>query len=60
MQSRELIKEFEQAGWKLERIKGSHHIFRHPDHKLPLPVPHPKKDLPAGTVRSIKKQAGLI
>ncbi|HDR1913049.1 TPA: type II toxin-antitoxin system HicA family toxin, partial [Pasteurella multocida] len=23
-------------------------------------VPHPKKDLPIGTVRSIKKSAGLL
>ncbi|EOR6284750.1 type II toxin-antitoxin system HicA family toxin, partial [Escherichia coli] len=23
------------------------------------PVPHPKKDLPLGTVRSIKKMAGI-
>ncbi|ECM9045363.1 type II toxin-antitoxin system HicA family toxin, partial [Salmonella enterica subsp. enterica serovar Enteritidis] len=24
-----------------------------------FPVPHPKKDLPLGTVRSIKKMAGI-
>lgn len=60
MQSRELIKELEANGWTLIRIKGSHHIFRHPDKKLSIPVPHPKKDLPSGTVRAIRKQAGLI
>lgn len=60
MQSRELIKELEEAGWELQRINGSHHIFKHPDKKLSIPVPHPKKDLPIGTVRAIKKQAGLL
>ncbi|MFT0213953.1 type II toxin-antitoxin system HicA family toxin [Pseudomonas sp. F1_0610] len=60
MQSRELIKELEEAGWELQRINGSHHIFRHPEKKLSIPVPHPKKDLPIGTVKAIKKQAGLL
>ena len=59
MQSRELIKELEEAGWVLDRVKGSHHQFKHPDHQLPLTVPHPKKDLGKGLVRAIRKQAGL-
>ncbi|WP_246165243.1 type II toxin-antitoxin system HicA family toxin [Pigmentiphaga aceris] len=25
-----------------------------------MPIPHPKKDLPIGTVRSALKQAGLL
>ncbi|QXI02116.1 type II toxin-antitoxin system HicA family toxin [Pseudomonas monsensis] len=29
MQSRLLIKELEEAGWTLDRVTGSHHIFRH-------------------------------
>lgn len=53
MHSRKLIKELEQASWPLQRTKGSHHIFRHPDHKLPLPEPRPKKDLPAGTASGL-------
>lgn len=59
MKSKDLIKELEKAGWILVRIKGSHHQFKHPDHKLPLTVPHPKKDLGKGLVLAIKKQAGL-
>ncbi|WP_434155806.1 type II toxin-antitoxin system HicA family toxin [Pseudomonas sp. JZ134] len=59
MKSRELIEELEAAGWVLDRVSGSHHIFRHPDHQRPIPVPHPKKDLPKGTVNAIRKQAGL-
>ncbi|EKF9578278.1 TPA: type II toxin-antitoxin system HicA family toxin [Vibrio cholerae] len=59
MNSRELIKELEAAGWVLVRVKGSHHQFKHPHHKLPLTVPHPKKDLGVGLVKAIRKQAGL-
>ena len=59
VKSRDLIKELEQAGWILDRVKGSHHQFKHPDHKLPVTVPHPKKDLGKGLVIAIRKQAGL-
>ncbi|VVN45945.1 type II toxin-antitoxin system HicA family toxin [Pseudomonas fluorescens] len=57
MQSRLLIKELEEAGWTLDRVTGSHHIFTHPYNPYTIPVPHPKKDLPIGTVR---RRAGLI
>lgn len=60
MNSKALMKELEQAGWILDRIKGSHHIYRKSGYVNSIPIPHPKKDLPQGTVRSIKKRAGLI
>ncbi len=60
VQSRQLIKELEMAGWVLKRVTGSHHIFKHPWHRASLPAPHPKKDLPLGTVKSIKARAGLL
>lgn len=41
---RELIKELEADGWALDRIKGSHHYFRHPTKPGTITVPHPKKD----------------
>lgn len=59
MQSRQLIKELEEAGWALDRITGSHHIFTHRYNPYTIPVPHPKKDLPLGTVKSIRRRAGL-
>ena len=59
MKSKDLIKEVEKAGWQLVRVKGSHHQFKHPEHKLPLTIPHPKKDLGTGLVKAIRKQAGL-
>ncbi|WP_252180613.1 type II toxin-antitoxin system HicA family toxin [Endozoicomonas sp. 4G] len=50
----------EAAGWKLDRVRGSHHIFKHPDFNRSVPIPHPKKDLKQGTLKAIRKQAGLI
>lgn len=58
MQSRLLIKELEEAGWTLDRVTGSHHIFTHRYNPYTIPVPHPKKDLPLGTVKSIRGVPG--
>jgi predicted RNA binding protein YcfA (HicA-like mRNA interferase family) len=59
MGSREVIAMLKADGWKLDRVKGSHHVFVH-DSKLGIVVvPHPKKDLPTGTLRSILRTAGL-
>ncbi|WP_367187130.1 type II toxin-antitoxin system HicA family toxin [Mucilaginibacter sp.] len=57
--SHDIISIFKEAGFVLDRIKGSHHIFLHPQNKKRAVVPHPKKDLPYGTARTILKQAGI-
>jgi predicted RNA binding protein YcfA (HicA-like mRNA interferase family) len=49
----------EADGWFLRNITGSHHHFKHPTKKGLVTVPHPKKDLPIGTVNNIRRQAGL-
>jgi predicted RNA binding protein YcfA (HicA-like mRNA interferase family) len=59
MNSTKLIRMLEDDGWKQVRVTGSHHHFKHPTKKGLVTVPHPKKDLPAGTVNSILKQSGL-
>jgi predicted RNA binding protein YcfA (HicA-like mRNA interferase family) len=46
------------AGWRVVRIKGSHHHLRHDSLPGTVTVPHPKKDFPHGTLRSIEKQSG--
>jgi predicted RNA binding protein YcfA (HicA-like mRNA interferase family) len=38
---------------------GSHSQFRHPDKMGRVTVPHPKKDLPIGTLKSIERQSGI-
>jgi predicted RNA binding protein YcfA (HicA-like mRNA interferase family) len=48
----------EEDGWLLVRTRGSHRQYKHPDKPGLVTVPHPKRDLPRGTVRSIFKQAG--
>jgi len=59
MNSKDLIKQLQEDGWYLVHTVGSHHQFKHPVKKGKVTVPHPKKDLPRATVRSILKQAGL-
>lgn len=59
MTSKELIKIIEVDGWQFKNTKGSHHHFIHPTKKGKVTVPHPKKDLPRKTVKSILIQAGL-
>jgi predicted RNA binding protein YcfA (HicA-like mRNA interferase family) len=49
----------EESGWKQIRVTGRHHQFRHAVRKGLVTVPHPKKDLPVGTVKRILKAAGL-
>jgi len=58
--SRALIKLLRQNGWEHARGRGKG------DHELvtkegfpPIVVPHPKKDLPTGTLQAILKHAGL-
>ncbi len=60
MKSADLIKQLKVDGWYLVHVMGSHHQFKHPAKPGKVTVPHPKKDLPPGTVRSILKQAGLL
>ncbi|QZY96241.1 type II toxin-antitoxin system HicA family toxin [Pantoea dispersa] len=59
MDSRSLMAEIKADGWELIRINGSHPHFVHPTKKGLVTIPHPKKDLPIKTVKSIRKQAGL-
>lgn len=50
MSSYEIINILEKKGWKLVRIKGSHHLLRNKDFSLGVTIPHPTKDLPKGLV----------
>jgi predicted RNA binding protein YcfA (HicA-like mRNA interferase family) len=59
MDSKSLLQMLHDDGWQIVRTKGSHHHLKHPVKPGLVTVPHPKKDLPLGTVRSILKQAGL-
>lgn len=56
--SRQIIRRLERDGFELVKVSGSHHKFKKDDKTVT--VPHPKKDLPIGTVRAIYKQAGWL
>ncbi len=59
MNSRQIIKALKKGGWFEVAQKGSHVQFKHSEKKGRVTVPHPKKDLPKGTVTSIERQSGL-
>lgn len=54
--SRLIVKRLLDEGFELVGTKGSHHKFRK-DGRTVI-VPHPRKDLPLGTARSIARMAG--
>jgi len=57
--SRRIIKILKQNGWYEAARVGSHSQFRHPDKKGRVTVPHPKKDIPIGALKSIERQSGI-
>ncbi|EGT3639059.1 TPA: type II toxin-antitoxin system HicA family toxin [Clostridioides difficile] len=57
--SREILKILNAHGWYEVNCVGDHHQFKHPIKKGKVTVPHPKKDLPFRTIKSIFKQAGI-
>lgn len=59
MNSREVIAALEADGWCEVARRGSHAQFKHPTKSGRVTVPHPKRDLPLGTLRSIERQADL-
>lgn len=59
MDSRSVIRAIETDGWYEVDQKGSHKQFRHSTKPGRVTVPHPKKDIAIGTLKSIERQAGL-
>jgi len=59
MNSSDIVKQLERAGWVLRGVKGSHHVYIHPDKPGHISVPHPKKDMGTGLAHKPLKQAGL-
>ena len=59
MNSREIIKSLEADGWEHKRTTGSHWHFKHPTKPGLVTIPHPKRELPTGTVKAIERQSGL-
>jgi len=56
--SRKIVQRLEREGFIFISARGSHKKFRKGDKTII--VPHPRKDLPAGTARAIARQAGWL
>ena len=59
MDSRAVIQKLKRNGWYEVNHVGSHKQFKHAERAGRVTVPHPKRDIPIGTLRSIAKQAGI-
>ena len=59
LSSREILCVLFEDGWFIHNQEGSHVQLKHPAKRGKVTVPHPRKDLPARTVNSIFRQAGL-
>ncbi len=57
---KQLLKILEGEGWYVKRVRGSHHILRHPTIPDALPVPiHGNRPIKRGTLGNILRTAGL-
>jgi predicted RNA binding protein YcfA (HicA-like mRNA interferase family) len=56
--SRDIIRRLLREGFAEKSVSGSHHKYVHPVSRRVVIVPHPKRDLPKGTVHNIYKDAG--
>ena len=59
MDSRDVLAALRADGWEQVAHKGSHIQLKHPVKAGRVTVPHPRRDLPIGTLKSIEKQAGI-
>jgi predicted RNA binding protein YcfA (HicA-like mRNA interferase family) len=59
VQSPKVISALIADGWRQVAHEGSHVQFKHSIKPGRVTVPHPKRDIPIGTLRSIEKQAGI-
>ena len=57
--SRDVIRRLEKDGWYEVNQVGSHKQFKHPTKKGRVTAPHPNRDIPIGTLKSIEKQADI-
>jgi predicted RNA binding protein YcfA (HicA-like mRNA interferase family) len=61
MKVRDVIKLLEKRGWVLVRMRGSHCQYGHPTRSGRVTIAgKPGDDVPAGTLRSIFRQAGIL
>ena len=55
LSSKEMMRLLREHGWMLVRVRGSHHVFVKLGKPWHITLPHPEKDLAAGTLKKIIK-----
>ena len=58
MTGKDVIAKLKAAGWKLDRVHGSHHILTKAGKAVPVPV-HGARDIGAGLLAAIQRQTGV-
>lgn len=58
MTGKEIIAKLKAAGWKLDRVHGSHHIMVKGGQAVPVPV-HGSREVGAGLLAAIQRQSGV-
>jgi predicted RNA binding protein YcfA (HicA-like mRNA interferase family) len=58
MTGKQVVAKLQDAGWVLDRIRGSHHILTKDGKAVPIPV-HGSRDLGAGLLAKIQRQTGV-
>lgn len=57
---KQVIAALEKEGWYVKRVRGSHHVLRHPTIADAIPVPvHGNRPIKRGTLASILRAAGI-
>jgi predicted RNA binding protein YcfA (HicA-like mRNA interferase family) len=57
---KQVIAALEKEGWYVKRVRGSHHVLRHPNIADAIPVPvHGNREIKRGTLASILRAAGI-
>lgn len=57
---KQVIAALEKEGWYVKRVRGSHHVLRHPSIPDAIPVPvHGNREIKRGTLASILRAAGI-
>jgi predicted RNA binding protein YcfA (HicA-like mRNA interferase family) len=60
VKTRDLTRLLHADGWRIDRIRGSHHHYKHPTKPGIVTISAKKgRDVPVGTLRSILRQAGI-
>lgn len=57
--SRDIIEILELNGWVYKYSRGSHNYYIHHERKGKVTIPHPRKDITKGTLKSITRLTGI-